>query len=1091
MPITFRCPNGHTIKARNEFAGRSAKCPTCRVEFEVPRSPTPDQGGASVGLVDAPGEWTEFDEVETFDEPEVFDSADGIDDAPAFAAKPGQPLPAKADKDSNPADLPGDNRQLYIPIVVASIAVAALVLLLLGVLLVYRRNSVDTASADPTGSPHAFSSDPPDKPASVSRREAPISDTPALKLLERADHFAMNPESGELAAVQQQSNNLYLYSPEYLASGSGKVRGPIDAGRVPGPVAFKRIQDKAYFVVADTNDAAVRCFDAQTLQLVHTIRSPCRHNTSVCTPSDPTDSRVYFCANPYPPGTHDDDEYYICVGDLSSPESKVVFHAQVREPEACYVSPRGGFLYGRQYQYPFAIFLEQNELDEMTISGHFISISNDTTYESLVIDPSGASVAFKDSLRTPDLETELFKYDFAVQCYLLDRPCVAGLHFDRVKRGGPIVGLSLKIAGLDKPDVLHNVRTDFHSLPSGLAWNNSEHQRTFLTESGVFHSLASDSIVAVHGDSVINFPLENIDLPTGPSPLPVFDYPSRTRVGKPFVVKMGIPADPDTTFALRKGPEGAILKDGVLNWTPGDDQTGRRSMQISWSQGGRSGETTIKLFVDDSLGTMGEDKQATRALATIGIQHPDDRQSTANEQASRSPAPVKTATGLAYQAPFEVDQVYGNWSGDAALVLGWDTPPRSSRNNPVDVTTHCAVINLKSGVVEAERDIPLDIVDAAIDSHHVYLKGPRLGRGSPVLVLSRGDLASKLDLVCEQQSAFGAFADRIFVSTHVYSVPSMKIIRTDHRPKNRPFRTIIPPIPEHRLRDFFRRDSDGMVVNAVQYDAQGKNPQMVYGVDVLGIVRGSQSRNRSMNDNGESHPTLPLQMTLQYRKDVRLSVYPQGGNPSQAVKEYSLGDSQNRFTGRPVAYKDFALAPAGGTLHRVDLRGLQSLDFPSHPKFVARQIRFLVEPNRPTVLAYTIEGGAGPYTVKPQGSGDAKQTVSVDGNKVRLQVTYSDVPRPEIKNWISEAYSEEASGRDFLRQVTGFPDTPPRGSVQDRFIRDVTRFCTKTLKQRVSPGTVPLPVPVFLEATDSNGFSCQVSHWLFVTVKEEEFRNAR
>ena len=36
MPLTFACPNGHTISCQESFSGKPAKCPQCRVKFVVP-----------------------------------------------------------------------------------------------------------------------------------------------------------------------------------------------------------------------------------------------------------------------------------------------------------------------------------------------------------------------------------------------------------------------------------------------------------------------------------------------------------------------------------------------------------------------------------------------------------------------------------------------------------------------------------------------------------------------------------------------------------------------------------------------------------------------------------------------------------------------------------------------------------------------------------------------------------------------------------------------------------------------------------------------------------------------------------------------
>src|ERR1700681_1917125 len=36
MSIRVQCPNGHTLKVKDEFAGRAGRCPHCHARVEVP-----------------------------------------------------------------------------------------------------------------------------------------------------------------------------------------------------------------------------------------------------------------------------------------------------------------------------------------------------------------------------------------------------------------------------------------------------------------------------------------------------------------------------------------------------------------------------------------------------------------------------------------------------------------------------------------------------------------------------------------------------------------------------------------------------------------------------------------------------------------------------------------------------------------------------------------------------------------------------------------------------------------------------------------------------------------------------------------------
>lgn len=41
MSIKVTCPNGHALKVKDEFAGRTGRCPRCKVKVQVP-APVPD-----------------------------------------------------------------------------------------------------------------------------------------------------------------------------------------------------------------------------------------------------------------------------------------------------------------------------------------------------------------------------------------------------------------------------------------------------------------------------------------------------------------------------------------------------------------------------------------------------------------------------------------------------------------------------------------------------------------------------------------------------------------------------------------------------------------------------------------------------------------------------------------------------------------------------------------------------------------------------------------------------------------------------------------------------------------------------------------
>ncbi len=54
MGIKVMCPNGHAIKVKDSFAGKTGLCPTCKARIAVPNAPRSELSeDAILGILDA------------------------------------------------------------------------------------------------------------------------------------------------------------------------------------------------------------------------------------------------------------------------------------------------------------------------------------------------------------------------------------------------------------------------------------------------------------------------------------------------------------------------------------------------------------------------------------------------------------------------------------------------------------------------------------------------------------------------------------------------------------------------------------------------------------------------------------------------------------------------------------------------------------------------------------------------------------------------------------------------------------------------------------------------------------------------------
>ena len=757
MPIKFSCPNKHPLSVKDHLAGKVGKCPKCGVKVRVP-SP---QVKATVAEEQMP--------------------------VPAVAAsalpsslKP--PKPKQQDRSEN--DVP-KKRNSWVKIFAVA-GVALTLLAIAGVAIVFSLLG-NSAPAKAPSSPAVAKVTPSQQvkekqlasadqqseteTSAVTDKQvaAPETSGPGVKLLEAAEWFSFDDQTGSLAALTR--DKLYLYSREYLESGKGRVVGPVEMEYGRASIAFKQLDDRSLFVIGKLNSPTIVCYDANTLEPVQTIETPCRHVTHVDASGNSSAERIYFSGNNSPLNQQKGSEVY--VADLSSTDSKgLVKLCDLVSDSSFSVSNCGAWLLSAnarrisEFNWPEGEIAERlNGNREPIISGPLGKYGFASDRIFLLADPI-EMVASR--LHPFNAKGILRNHPYAFAVVVRGNPEVSSpadgkeLLVRSNKKGALTVYLDL--VDLHDPVKPTPYPTD--------AWKNQELMKALVANGAklfFFEDHQSGCIRLCCNDWTYEIPLDDKELATREVFKVVVDGPATVNVGDQWKARLSVPGvDRKPKFTFSEVPDGLTVVGAQLQWQPTADQVGENMIRIHWNTGTQSGGFETMLTVNA--------RPAENALPF----------------ANRIPI------------PFEIKSMAVD--PDQQNVIATGKKIRSSKSM-------VAVANLHSGktVWEFETDVPVH--HALVDDHHVYLLLPGIN-GSTIRVLSRSDKSVVKELFHKSRTPLAVVGNQFFAATEVYAVPSLE--------------AVAGVIEFGMFFDWFERNEDGFRVKGQQYDHDQKKIQMIH-----------------------------------------------------------------------------------------------------------------------------------------------------------------------------------------------------------------------------------------------------------------------
>ncbi len=565
-----------------------------------------------------------------------------------------------------------------------------------------------------------------------------------FKLKEAGYDFALDPDTGNLAAVNEARGTAMLYLPEYFQGDESKVLGPVDIGEKPSSIIFKKHGTATIYAIGCLADNHIHLLDSTTFKSIGKIDVGGRTSLLGTAEDDPY---IYYAR----PRSHsqaridpkelanDPNATRILVRNRMATDEDVVGRVDIttmadegivcEQATSFAVSPDGTRIYfrrdGTQVDGRYLDILGRSPSGVATKHNYWEH--KDTRPYN--VDPRGRYIfALGDhkiystnlrrvigSFRSGPVEVAIFK----------TRPIIAG-----VNNGGTMIFYSY-----DTLEGRASIR-----LPRPMAPDYEEavgrRARGFLPRKHLHADERNGQVVLANRDQVIFFPLGDV----GDNKVP-FDVtvrsPKPVLVDRPNTISLSLSVA-GAKVELPTPVPGLSVVDGGLQWTPTNNQLGEHSIPLRAMAGDVSVETVIELEV------------------------------------MRPHATVPFAAGDCCVGP--EGRLAAVWSGEIGSSIRSSSTSRSRKG----WKQHLALVDLKENRVLAKTSLPAPITAAAVDRHNVYVA---MAWGRTIEARSHKDL-SKTNVAYLAEAvpihAIRSIADKYLVAVTGYgdtvrfSLPDLK-----------------------------------------------------------------------------------------------------------------------------------------------------------------------------------------------------------------------------------------------------------------------------------------------------------------------------
>lgn len=585
-----------------------------------------------------------------------------------------------------------------------------------------------------------------------------------IELPGEAKGFALDPAGGRLAVVGPWEDQVGFLSADDLATGSKSTKPEtVSISGTPATVAYVPRESGGVFAVGAREPDGVTFLDAQTLKRLKTVPVKLTHPGFLAASQDAARPHLYL--------------RFVKQTERGRPEMGLArIDVERLEMDARWegrkyrhvsVSPDGKFIYTLPYSSDNSLTRSRPGVPERdggvgrwdTVTSRIGQVS--TRY---CMDPRGAFVAGGSNLYSADVTQLLVELEYDPLAIMGKQPWMAGLRqYDLVigstNDGRAVTEITLPEEFLipnekhRKPPPIRKPSTTIH--PAAFAQVFADEQR------GRF-------VVATRGH-VVSLPLDKLDLPDEPH-LSLSQMPSnRAIVGNAYEGPLEtLSGSPDGE--LIESPDGMTIENGVVRWSPGDDDVGF---------------VNVRVELKDGRVTHDEAWQIEVGPAKLDV-------------------------------PFLAMGCAASNDGGRAVVWGNDWPGGGKRLN-ASYERHpgprLALVDVATRQVVAERKLDFHVTHAEFSKYAIYVSAlpPRYSNESTQLLVkfSLDDLRE----LGEKELASGSIktiADRYLICLGArgertrYTLPDMKPVETPSAMRRE------PPLP--------RRLADGWLLDGVVWD---------------------------------------------------------------------------------------------------------------------------------------------------------------------------------------------------------------------------------------------------------------------------------
>jgi hypothetical protein len=519
---------------------------------------------------------------------------------------------------------------------------------------------------------------------------------PLLTLPDDYADFVVHPETGNLAAVNPQTNQLVVFSRASLDEGAPEPIAEVKVGLTPVSVCYKQYKDKQVYAVVCSQQSKAYIIDATTNKLLEQIDTSASGGSAASSSINPDDPFIYIN---YGSG-HDSEAGAISLRDMS-------YHASVVDDSMdLAVSADGTIIYRRGPWSPsgFESVILTNSLedDKPTFARLYREHRSTPAY---VADPHGQYAATGPKLFSVGLDRPVAELPFTPTTFLQTRPVIMGLDVGDTRRKAPQKAVirsasynSFEKVGKEVSITLPDLSKDA-ALPRGV--NSQADFKRITRQAKLLPDEARDRVIFAYRKHVQVIPFKDLDLPDEPLVVATLKGDTTFLAGQPGKLVIE-PSDKRIKIQVTDKPKGMTATGNALTWTPTAEDIG-----------------PVNVLVNLKHGTLEKSK-----VFTIDVAYP------------------------ALNLPFDAAGIDVDLNNNRAVI--WEKLPRDSRGQVIaqaGQTNALAVIDLDDGKVLAERRLATPIQNASLSGDNVLIWAPNAA--AKIEVLKSKDLSRKATLLTQ------------------------------------------------------------------------------------------------------------------------------------------------------------------------------------------------------------------------------------------------------------------------------------------------------------------------------------------------------